>query len=97
MREEIRIADQIAEQHGDRTAVSYRIGYPLFIELRGHIGAEGATAPAAILLADLVRKAAIVAGCRQYRAAGRTEFASRSVFQVAFSTAHGFGFRLPRK
>jgi hypothetical protein len=60
-RREPSIADQIAKQHSNWTAISFEIGCSPWIRRRGLVRDDRATAPAAILLAYLVRKAAIIA------------------------------------
>ena len=95
-RREVGIADQVAEQHGNRTAVSLRIDIPLSFDRPNPFAGTRVTAAAAITLGSLVRKAAILAENGQCRAAGRTEFAARSVLQFAFYAPHSVGLRCPR-
>jgi hypothetical protein len=95
-RREVGIADQIAKQHGNRTTVSLRIDIPLSFARPNPFADERVTAAAAIMLGRLVRKATVLAGYWQCRAAGGAEFASRSVLQFAFCAPHSVGLRCPR-
>ncbi len=86
---EVRVADQIAEQHRDRTTVTLRVGGWLgFTGLR-RLFRERPPATAAEPFVRLVRKTAVSAENRQCGAAGRAEFASSSVGELAGRTKHG--------
>src|ERR1700687_5630193 len=82
-----------AENH--RTTASLRSKIPLSADRPNPFAAKRMTAAAAKALGRLVRKTAILAGYRQRRAAGRAEFASRSILQLAFIAAHRVGLPCP--
>ena len=89
----MRIADQVAEQHGNRTTISLRIDIPPRFVRPTFFVSKQVTAAATIALSRLVGKAASLAEYGQRSAAGRTESASRPVLKFAFCAPQSIELR----